>query len=235
MDLTMKKFLIVDDEPKITGVIKSYLESKGCIVYEAYTGNIALDIFYKNSPDMLIIDLMLPDMSGEEICKKIRKNSNVPIIMLTAKVDENSILNGLNIGADDYITKPFSPKQLIARIEAIFRRTENNFKPEKNMIHINFDELILDLNNFSVTKHGKNIALTPNEFGLLSTLAKYPKKVFTRNELIHSVFGDDYEGFDRTIDAHIKNLRQKLETEPKNPKYVITVHGIGYRFGGEGQ
>jgi DNA-binding response OmpR family regulator len=233
MSSRTKRILVVDDEPKIVEVVKSYLENEGYQVYEAYTGKQAYDIFEKISPSLIVLDLMLPDTTGEEICKTLRKKSKVPIIMLTAKIEEEDILKGLGTGADDYVSKPFSPRQLVARVEALLRRAEDDFDSLSNILIFNQDDLIIDLVNYGVKKDGEIINLTPNEFKILSTMAKYPKKAFTREELISLVIGHDFEGFDRTIDTHIKNLRQKIETDAKNPQYILTVHGVGYRFGGE--
>ena len=228
-----KKILIVDDEIKIVEVVKSYLENSGYSVYEAYNGKEALDKFEKVNPSLVILDLMLPDITGEEICKALRKKSRVPIIMLTAKVEEEDVLRGLNIGADDYVTKPFSPRQLAARVEAVLRRASDALVPLSSLISFNNDELVIDTLKYQVKRYGKIINLTPNEYKLLLTLVKYPDKVFTREELISIALGDSYNGYERTIDTHIKNIRQKIEFDPKNPKYILTVHGIGYRFGGE--
>jgi Response regulators consisting of a CheY-like receiver domain and a winged-helix DNA-binding domain len=228
-----KKILIVDDEQKINDVVKSYLENSGYKAYQAYTGNQALELYENVGPNLVILDLMLPDKSGEEVCNILRKKSRVPIIMLTAKIEEENILNGLQIGADDYVTKPFSPRQLVARVEALLRRTEDEGMLLTDNLSFHNDDLVIDLKNHIVIKHGVKTNLTPNEYKLLASMAKYPKKAFTRDELITIVIGEDFEGFDRTIDTHIKNLRQKIETDSKNPQYIITVHGIGYRFGGE--
>ena len=228
-----KKILVVDDEVKIVEVVKSYLENSGYSVCEAYNGKEALDKFEKVNPALIILDLMLPDMTGEDICKTLRKKSRVPIIMLTAKIEEEDILKGLNIGADDYITKPFSPRQLVARVDAVIRRASDAVVPLSSMISFNNDELIIDTLKYEVKRNGEIINLTPNEYKLLMTMVKYPDKTFTREELICMVLGEDFNGYDRTIDTHIKNIRQKIESDPKNPKYILTVHGIGYRFGGE--
>ncbi len=228
-----KKVLLVDDEPKIIEVVKSYLEFGGYEVYEAYNGKQALEIFEKTDLSLIVLDLMLPDMTGEEICKKIRKQSRVPIIMLTAKVEEEDILKGLNIGADDYVTKPFSPKQLVARVKAVLRRTSEDPVPLSDVFSFNNGELKIDNLSYEVRKNNKVVFLTPNEYKILMTMIKYPKKTFTREELISMALGDDFEGYDRTVDTHVKNLRQKIETDPKVPKYILTVHGVGYRFGGE--
>lgn len=232
MVISGKKILVVDDEKKIVEVVKSYLEHGGYEVHDVYNGSQALNMFEIIDPSLIILDLMLPDISGEEICKIIRKKSRVPIIMLTAKVEEEDILKGLDIGADDYIIKPFSPKQLVARVGAVLRRTSEDPVPLSNIISFN-DDLVIDNLKYEVRKNNSIVNLTPNEYKILMTLVKYPKKTFTREELISIALGEDFEGFDRTVDTHIKNLRQKIETDPKAPKYILTVHGIGYRFDGE--
>jgi len=231
--LEEKTILVVDDENKIVEVVKSYLEREGCKVFEAFDGKEALEIFERVNPDLIVLDLMLPDMTGEDICNIIRKKSRVPIIMLTAKIDEKSIISGLNIGADDYITKPFSPRELMARIYAIFRRLNEEVVPLSNIISLNDDDLIIDILKKGIRKNGEDITLTITQYKVLMTLLKYPNKTFTREELINTALGDDYDGYDRAVDTHIKNLRQKIETNPKEPQYIITVHGTGYRFGGE--
>jgi DNA-binding response OmpR family regulator len=228
-----KKILVVDDEYKIIEVVKSFLESKGFLVFYAENGKKALEIFEKENIALVILDLMLPEISGEEVCKIIRKKSRVPIIMLTAKSEEASLLEGLGIGADDYITKPFSLKELYARIEAVLRRSGEDVQPLFNKKTYNDGDLTIDFESRIITKKGEEVRLTPNEFKLLVALIKYPNKVFTRDELITSAFSNDFEGYDRTIDSHIKNIRQKIETDPRNPIYVKTIHGIGYKFGGE--
>lgn len=227
-----KKILVVEDEKKIVEVIKSYLEHSGFVVYEAYGGKQALELFDRLEPDLVLLDLMLPDIPGEEICRIIRKKSRVPVIMLTAKVEEENILNGLDIGADDYITKPFSPKQLVARVVAVLRRSADDPVPLSNTISFNEEHLVIDSLKHEVKKEGAIVNLTPNEYRILMTLIKYPRKTFTRAELVSMALGDDFEGFDRTVDTHVKNLRQKIEKDPKTPQYLLTVHGIGYRFGG---
>lgn len=233
MNKLPQKILVVDDEPKIVEVVKSYLENRGFAVLEAYNGQEALEKWEKENPSLVILDLMLPDITGEEICRALRKKSRVPIIMLTAKVEEEDILRGLNIGADDYVTKPFSPRQLVARVEAVLRRAGGGPVPLASMLSFNQDELVIDTLKYEVKRNGEIINLTPNEYKLLLTLVKYPDKTFTRDELISMAFGDDFTGYDRTIDAHIKNLRQKIEKDPKKPEYILTVYGVGYRFGGK--
>lgn len=233
MACNTKRILVVDDEPKIVEVVKSYLQNSGYNVYEAYNGKEAFELFEKVSPSLVVLDLMLPDITGEEICRTLRKKSRVPIIMLTAKIEEEDVLKGLDIGADDYVTKPFSPRQLMARVAALLRRTEEDGTPLTDILSFNEDDLIIDYKNYVVKKCGFEVNLTPNEYKILMTMVKYPKKAFTREELIVLVIGNDFEGFDRTIDTHIKNIRQKLEADPRTPKYILTVHGVGYRFGGE--
>lgn len=233
MPVAVKKIMVVDDESTIIDVIKSYLQKSGYAVMEAFTGSEALDLFEKVNPVLIILDLMLPDISGEEVCRRLRNRSRVPIIMLTAKVEEEDILKGLGLGADDYVTKPFSPRQLVARVEALLRRTTQEAVPLADHLSYNQGDLVIDLYGHEVKKSGVKVNLTPNEYQILSALLKYPRKAFTRDELVTLALGDDYEGFDRTIDVHIKNLRQKIETDPKCPKYILTVHGVGYRFGGE--
>jgi DNA-binding response OmpR family regulator len=233
MKANPKKILVVDDEAKIIEVIQSYLQIHGYEVFTAYNGQQALDLFDRVHPALIILDLMLPDIRGEEICLRLRKKSRIPIIMLTAKIEEQDIITGLDNGADDYVTKPFSPRQLMARVAALLRRTEDDAFPLTNSMSFFNNDLVIDFQNYEVKKNGVSVSLTPNEFKMLTTLAKYPHKVFTREELIHLVIGEDFEGFDRIIDTHIKNLRQKIETDSKNPSYILTVHGVGYKFGGE--
>jgi len=228
-----KKVLIVDDEIKIIEVIKALLESKGFIVFIAENAKEAFNIFEKENISLIILDLMLPDMSGEDVCSLIRRKSRVPIIMLTAKVDEEDKLNGFGIGADDYMTKPFSLKELYARVDAVLRRSQDSLKPLYEKGYWREDDLVIDFQTHVVKKKKTEVNLTPNEFKILIALIKYPNKVFTRNELIIVALGDEFEGYDRIIDSHIKNIRQKIEDNPKEPVYVLTVHGVGYKFGGD--
>jgi DNA-binding response OmpR family regulator len=228
-----KKILAVDDEVKILDVIKAFLENKGFIVFTAENGRQAFDILESESVSLILLDLMLPEMSGEEICKTIRKKSRIPIIMLTAKADETDMLEGLGNGADDYITKPFSLKALYARIEAVLRRSSDDLIPLYNKSSFNNADLEIDFESHMVKKNKSEVKLTPNEFKILAALIKYPNKIFTREELISVALGDEFDGYDRTVDSHIKNIRQKIESDQKNPVYILTVHGIGYKFGGE--
>lgn len=233
MIMKSKNILVVDDEEKILEVVASLMESNGYRVFKAGDGKHAMEIFEMENISLVILDLMLPDISGEEICKRIRKSSRVPIIMLTAKVEENDLIGGLYIGADDYITKPFSLKELNARVEAILRRTSGDLVPLFIKNSFNNGDLTVDFEKNIIRKKQKEISLTPSELGILSALIKYPGKVFTREELIQLAMGEDFEGYDRAIDSHIKNLRHKIEDNPKQPVYIRTIHGKGYKFGGE--
>lgn len=229
----LKNILVVDDEKMVREAVASYIENQGYNVFQAETGQEALQFFKNESIYFVILDLMLPDMSGEEVCALIRKQSRVPIIMLTAKTMENDMLNGLDIGADDYITKPFSLKNLYARMKAIIRRSSDDLKPLVEKFSWNHGQLVVDYDHKEVYKNEENVSLTPIEWKILSALTKYPQKVFTREDLITLIFDFDFDGYDRVIDTHIKNLRRKIEDNPKNPTYICTVHGIGYKFGGE--
>lgn len=231
--MNMKKILVVDDESNIVDVIKSYLENFGYEVFAAYDGKKAIEIFEKENLALIILDLMLPDILGQDVCKTIRKRSNIPIIMLTARIEEEDILKGLEIGADDYMTKPFSPKELVARVGALLRRSEGEKLPLSGLLHFNENQIVIDTLKHEVRRDNLVVNLTPVEYKILLNLAKHPLKVFTREELIDNVLGHDFNGYDRTIDTHIKNLRQKIEDNSRNPKLIITVHGTGYRFGGE--
>lgn len=228
-----KKVLVVDDEIKILEVVKSFLESKNFSVFTAENGRDALSIFEREEIAFVILDLMLPDISGEEICTELRKSSRVPILMLTAKVGEEDLLRGLGLGADDYLTKPFRLKELYARMEAILRRALDDLLLLYRRMSFREGDLVVDQENHVILKAGKEVSLTPNEYKILTALIKYPNKVFTRDILISAAFGDDFDGYDRSVDSHIKNLRQKIETNTKNPVYVLTVHGVGYKFGGK--
>ena len=227
--------LVVDDEPMIREAVSSYFMKQGCQVFSADNGKDALEIFEREVITFVILDLMLPDMSGEEICMIIRKKSRVPIIMLTAKTQEGDVLNGLKIGADDYVTKPFSLKELYARMTVILRRVSDELKPLAGKYSWNNNDLTIDFEHNEIHKKSEPLALTPSEWKILSALIKYPKKIYTRDELIELVFGLDFDRYDRVIDTHIKNLRKKVEDDPKKPIYVKTVHGLGYKFGGDEQ
>ncbi len=229
--MSQQCILIVEDEAMIAEAIVAYLRRDGYRISVARDGKQALELFGTEQPDMVILDLMLPFVSGEEICRFIRNQSRVPIIMLTAKAGEDDKIEGLNMGADDYIAKPFSPRELVARVNSLFRRC-NGVSPLFRTISWGGGDLEADFEAHSVKKQGLPVNLTQSEFKLFSALAKRPNKTFTRDELIELVFGADFDGYDRTIDTHIKNLRGKIETDTSNPIYILTVRGVGYRFGG---
>lgn len=230
--MSAKKILVVDDESKIIEAVKAYLEKAGYMVYTAADGEAALRLFEKIAPDLVILDLMLPKLSGEEVCRRIRKQSRIPIIMLTAKVQEGDKLNGFYIGADDYLTKPFSPRELVVRVGSLFRRCEDTSAALYDVMSWDQGALTVNFTSGEIVCNGERVNLTPNEYKILTTLIKHPKKVFTREELINTALGIAYEGLDRTIDSHIKNLRGKIETDSANPRYIKTVRGIGYQFSG---
>ena len=228
----VKNILVVDDEAMIREAVASYLEAQGYGVLQAETGSEALEQLKTNAISFVLLDLMLPDLSGEEVCARIRQQSRVPIIMLTAKTMEEDMLYGLDLGADDYITKPFSLKNLYARFQAVLRRSSEDLTPLAERISWNQGDLVIDYDRREVCKKGVKIDLTHIEWKLLAAFTKYPQKVFTRENLIELAFDLDFNGYDRVIDTHVKNLRKKLEDDPKQPVYVCTVHGMGYRFGG---
>lgn len=217
--------LIVDDEVSIRELIRFNLEKEGFYTVSAGDGPEALEIFRSKRPDLVLLDIMLPTMDGWEVCKILRRESNVPIIMLTAKGDESERISGLEMGADDYITKPFSPKELIARIRAVLRRAN----PEEETTQVTLDDLVIDVDRHEVTVAGRPISLTPKEFDLLLLLVRNRGKVLSRDMLLETVWGYDYGGETRTVDVHVRRLRQKLNDDPTNPKYIHTVHGVGYK------
>lgn len=222
--------LVVEDEKNISNVIKAYLEQESFNVFTAYDGIEAVEIFENGNIHLIILDLMIPKLSGEKVCKKIRGISNVPIIILTAKTEEEDKIEGLSIGADDYVSKPFSPKELISRVKALLRRSYRNNTPLAEILSFNHGDLEISIDKMLVKKNKNEIDLTTNEFKVLLTLLSNPDQVLSREQLIQSSFGHDYEGFDRTIDTHIKNLRHKIEDNPKSPQYIKTVYGAGYKF-----
>lgn len=227
------KILIVDDEPKIAEVLVAFLENKGFETIVAHTGQEALRLFAEEAIALILLDLMLPDISGEEVCKKIREGSKVPIMMLTAKAEEADLIAGLDLGADDYMSKPFSLKTLYARISALLRRAKEYSEPARSANVFDFGDVQIDFDKNSFIKAGKSVSLTPNEFKLLEVMVRQPGRVFSREELITLAFGDDFDGYNRAVDSHIKNLRHKIEDNPKEPIYIVTVHGLGYKFGGK--
>jgi DNA-binding response OmpR family regulator len=225
-----KTILIVEDELKLVEILQANFEHQGFNVVSTHDGLSAIERARDLPISLVLLDLMIPKLSGEQVCQAIRQFSRVPIIMLTARSTEENIIDGLKLGADDYITKPFSLKELNARVDSVLRRSESSVLPLFQLM--TFDGgLVIDLNKKSLSKNNIDIHLTPNEFRILSVLIHHPNRVFTRTELVEYAFGSDFDGFDRTIDTHIKNIRIKIEDNPKKPIYIQTVFGLGYRFG----
>jgi len=224
-----KKVLVVDDDVKTVELVKLYLTRDGYKVLVAYDGVEALQVARDSHPDLIVLDLMLPGIDGLKVCQIIRAESDVPVIMLTARTTEEDRLTGLNLGADDYVTKPFSPKELAARVRAVLRRLPEE-KLQRGPAEIRHGELTVNFVKQEAHLAGKPLALTPIEYRLLRVFMREPERVFSRAQLIQEALGYDYEGFDRTIDVHIHNLRRKLEPEPGSPKYLRTVYGAGYKF-----
>jgi two-component system, OmpR family, alkaline phosphatase synthesis response regulator PhoP len=222
----MKTILIVDDEPRIAEIARDYLEKAGFSVMTAGNGVDALAMIQRTRPDLVVLDLALPGMDGLDVARTVRRDSNVPIIMLTARVEESDKLVGLELGADDYITKPFSPRELVARVRAVMRRSES--AAGRGDI-LRAGDLVLDVPRMKTTVAGRAVDLTTTEFQLLATLARHPGRVFTRAQLLDAMRGVAVESFERAIDAHVKNVRRKIEPDPRNPRYLLTVYGIGYK------
>ncbi len=223
--------LVIEDEERVADIMTKYLEKEGYKVFTCYTGRSGLDCFYKNKIDIVLLDLMLPDIQGEEICAEMRQVSNVHIFMITAKGTLDSKIEGFEKGADEYLVKPISPREVVARVKALDMRKQREENKEvlvfdKGHFRIFLQERMVQIDNEEIT-------LTPNEFDLLYELASAPGRVFSRDQLIEAVMGIDFDGFDRTIDVHIKNLRKKIEADTKNPRYIKTVTGVGYKFEGE--
>ncbi|MCX7794346.1 MAG: response regulator transcription factor [Thermodesulfovibrionales bacterium] len=224
--------LIIEDDQKIARVVKLYLEGAGFKVIHAPDGKRGLEEFLSKSPELVILDLMLPDIPGEEICRTIKEREDIPVIMLTAKSSEEERIRGFNLGADDYVVKPFSPKELVLRVQALLRRYKKSESSGKVM-SFNNGLLIIDERSYEVIKENKPLNLTPTEFKLLLVLASSPDRVFTREELVRRALGYEFEGYERSIDAHIKNIRQKLGDDPRRPSFILTIYGVGYKFIGK--
>lgn len=222
-----KKILIVEDEKKLAALLKAYLEQAGFVVVTTNDGQHTLAVYRNEKPALVLLDLNLPGMDGLAVCRALRKESAVPIIMVTARVEETDRLIGLELGADDYISKPFSPREVVARVRAVLRRSEGEPTRAETLVA---GDLTLDLTKHSARLKDRLIELTPTEFDLLAVLMQNPGRAFTRLQLLDRVQGEAFEGYERTIDAHIKNLRQKIERDPKNPQYIVTVFGVGYKF-----
>jgi len=228
MSTETRRILLVEDEKTIRDAVAAYLEREGYWVTPAEDGQAALDAFNKHRFDLVVLDLMLPKVSGEEVCRQIRNASDVPIIMLTAKGEEEDRITGLELGADDYLVKPFSPRELVARVRALLRRAHVESEPQRDRLV--FGDLEIDVTGHKAFVGGEELELTASEFKLLTTLSRYPGRVYSRMELVEKVLGYDFEGYERTIDSHVKNLRAKLGDDPKEPRFIYTVHGVGYRF-----
>lgn len=223
----MQTILIIEDERELVRILQSYLEKAGFGVVSAGRGDIGVQMWQESKPDLVILDLNLPGMDGLDVARQIYRNSDTPIIMLTARVEETDRLIGLELGADDYITKPFSPREVVARVRAVLRRAAKSPQPIKI---VKVYDIEIDLDAHTVKQAGKEVDLTPAEFRILQTLAEQPGRVFDRLQLLESYQGNAYEGYERTVDAHIKNMRAKLEQDPRNPRYIETVFGVGYRM-----
>ena len=223
----MKEILVVDDEPRIAEICRDYLQRAGFKVLSAANGADALTLARTKRPDLIVLDLGLPKMDGLDVTRALRQQSNVPIIMLTARVDESDKLVGLELGADDYLTKPFSPRELVARVRAVFRRTDLGAAQHDVVRAL---DVTLDVPRMRAQVGTRDVDLTTTEFELLAMMMRQPGRVFTRGQLLEAIRGTDAEAFDRAIDAHIKNVRRKIEPDPRNPRYVLTVYGVGYKF-----
>jgi DNA-binding response OmpR family regulator len=224
-----RTILVVDDDKKIVDLVTLYLKRDGYGVLAAYDGQEALEVARRRQPDLIVLDLMLPELDGTDVCRLLRSESRVPIIMLTARSTDDDKLRGLDLGADDYVTKPFNPRELVARIRAVLRRA---LPEEMTPDDMHFGDLVISFLRHEVLVAGRRVNLTPTEFRLLEALARDPGRAFSRSELLDRAFGYNYEGVERTIDVHIMNLRRKIEVEPGRPRYVATVAGVGYRFEG---
>jgi len=223
-----RKILMVDDDKKTVDLVRLYLEKDGYRALAAYDGRQALSLIRQKRPDLVVLDLMLPEVDGLDVCRILRAESRVPIIMLTARTTEEDKLLGLDLGADDYVTKPFSPRELLARVRAVLRRVDE--EDSKGPLQMRFGNLAVDFVRHEVAVRGEPVYLTPKEFKLLETLIQAPGRAFTRLELLDRVFGFDYEGLERTVDVHVMNLRKKIESNPREPTYIQTVYGVGYKF-----
>lgn len=223
----MPTILIIEDEPELVKVLRDYLVKAGFSVETAYRGDSGLSVWEHMKPDLVLLDLNLPGMDGLDVARSIRRKADTPIVMLTARVEEMDQLIGLELGADDYITKPFSPRIVVSKVRAVLRRSGASVSPNRIL---NVSDLTIDMDAHEITRNDKAVDLTPTEFSLLATLAEQPGRVFSRFQLLEATQGTAFEGYERTIDAHIKNLRAKIEEDPKNPRYIETVFGVGYRF-----
>ena len=226
-----RRILIVEDDPKAADIVTLYLEDDGYQVLRASDGILGLDMARKDKPDLIVLDLLMPGMNGLEVCQALRKESEVPIIMLTAMSTEQDKLKGLDLGADDYVTKPFSPRELAARVRTVLRRSNEEDSFQRGPQELEWEGLKIDFHQHRVEIQGKKIRLTPTEFRLLAILAREPNRVLSRTQLVDRAFGYDFEGLERTVDVHILNLRRKIEPDTNHPTYIKTIYGMGYKFG----
>ncbi|MDA8169359.1 MAG: response regulator transcription factor [Nitrospiraceae bacterium] len=232
----MNPVMVVEDDRKIANVVRAYMEGAGYRVVLAGNGPDAVQAALRETPLAVILDLMLPGKSGEEVCQELKEIGDFPVIMLTSKSSEEERVAGFALGADDYVVKPFSPRELVYRLKAVLRRAGRDGKDadnNKNPLSFNCGQLVLDGRTYEVRKRGGLVKITPTEFKVLLSLASNPGKVFTREELVEAALGYQFEGYERSVDAHIKNIRRKMEDDPKNPSLIITIYGLGYRFSGK--
>jgi DNA-binding response OmpR family regulator len=224
-----QSILVIDDEARIVKLVRDYLERAGFQVLTARDGETALQVARVERPDLIVLDLMLPGLDGLDVCRRLRQESGVPIIMLTARVEEADRIVGLELGADDYVTKPFSPRELVARVRATLRRANGQVGPATA---IRVGDVELDTASLTATVAGQPVDLTATEFQLLAALARQPGRIFSREQLLEAIHGVAFDGYDRSVDSHVKNLRRKIEPNPHQPRYIETVYGMGYRFVG---
>lgn len=242
MPSARKRVLLVEDDAKTADIVRMYLEKAGYSVTTAFDGKQGLNAARTDQLDLVVLDLLLPALSGMDLCRILRRESDVPIIMLTALSTEADKLNGLDLGADDYVTKPFSPRELVARVRAVLRRTsdpsyippweEGNGGRSRGPSTLTYSDVTLNLQQHTIAVRGQEVHLTPTEFRLLAALVSEPGRVFSSSQLVERALGYDYDGMDRTVDVHVLNLRRKIELDPNHPQYVRTVYGVGYKFGG---
>ena len=232
MVINKRTILVIEDDHKTADIVRLYLEDDGHQVLNALDGVHGLELAREEKPDLIVLDLMMPGINGLEVCRTLRKESEVPIIMLTARTTEQDKLVGLDLGADDYVTKPFSPRELVARVRAVLRRTVEEDPLDRGPQEVTWNDLQVDFRLHAVQVAGQHVNLTPTEFRLLGILVREPSRVFSRSQLVDRAFGYDFEGLERTVDVHILNLRRKIEQDPNQPKYIKTVYGMGYKLGG---
>jgi len=229
----LQPILLVEDDEKIAKLVRVYLEGAGFRVVHVQNGKDAVEAALAQKPLLVVLDLMLPDIPGEVVCQELKAYEDVPVIMLTSKSSEEERVAGFALGTDDYIVKPFSPRELVYRVKAVLKRLQKGDLGSSEPLSFNSGTLVVDAQSYTVQKLGAAVALTPTEFRVLYTLASNPGRVFTREELVDKALGYQFEGYERSIDAHIKNIRHKIEDEPRNPQFILTIYGVGYRFSGK--